>query len=86
MSEFVINDTDWAKALEVGLDEYIDSLQSYYVYGEELDGKEEPVPLSGEVYCGCETCYWREVLFFVAPKIMTAQNEKKIELTPNTGA
>ena len=86
MSEFQINDEDWAKVLEAGLDEYIDSLQNYYVYGEDVTEGEEPETLSGEPYCGCETCYWREVLFFVAPKIMMAQNEKKIELTPNTGA
>jgi hypothetical protein len=84
MSAFYINDETWAKSLELGVDEYINSLQNWFVYGEE-DG-EEPETLSGEPYCGCETCYWREVLFFVAPKIMAAQNEKKIELTADTGA
>lgn len=78
MNEFAINDVDWAQELEKGLEEYIDSLQNFYVYNDEEAPEVEPI--SGEPYCGCETCYWREVLFFVAPKIMKAQNDKKIEL------
>lgn len=79
MNNFQINDAEWAKVLETELDSYIDSIQSWYVYNEE-EG-DEPEVLSGEPYCGCETCYWREVLFFVAPRIMQAQLDKKIELT-----
>jgi hypothetical protein len=78
MDSFIINDTAWADKIQKELNEYIDTLQSWYVYGEE-EG-EEPEPISGLPYCGCETCYWREVLAFVSPKIMNAQNEKKIEL------
>lgn len=84
MSTFQINDLDWATKLQAGLDEYIDQLLSWYVYNEE-EG-EEPELLSGLPYCGCETCYWREVLAYVAPKIMQAQKEGKIELTADTGA
>jgi hypothetical protein len=75
---FFINDEKWAEELQQGLDEYIDTLQNWYVYGDE-DG-EEPEALSGQPYCGCMTCYWREVLFFVSPKIMRGQNEGKLEL------
>jgi hypothetical protein len=75
---FFINDEKWAEKLQQDLDEYIDSLQNFYVYGDE--DLEEPEVLSGQPYCGCMTCYWREVLFFVSPKIMVAQNEGKIEL------
>jgi hypothetical protein len=82
LKSFQINYTDWAEILEKELDEYMTSLQNWFVYNEE-DG-EEPEVLSGEVYCGCNTCYWREVLFFVSPRIMIAQNENKIELTPNS--
>ena len=78
MDNFIINDKDWAEELQQGVDEYIDKLQSWYVYGEE-EG-EEPEPISGQPYCGCEVCYWREVLAFVAPRIMNGQNDKKIEL------
>ena len=78
MNNFIINDQIWATELEQELTEYIESLQNWYIYGEE-EG-DEPEPLSGQPYCGCETCYWREVLAFVSPRIMNAQNDKKIEL------
>jgi hypothetical protein len=78
MNSFQINDHEWAENVQRELDEYINALQSWYVYGEE-EG-EEPEPISGLPYCGCETCYWREVLAFVSPRIMNAQNSKQIEL------
>lgn len=79
MNRFFINDTEWAEKLQQGVNEYVDSLQNYYVYGDE--DAEEPEVLSGEPYCGCETCYTREFLFYVAPIIMQGQLDKKIELT-----
>ena len=78
MNSFQINDTTWAVEVQNELNEYIDTLQAWYVYGEE-EG-EEPETVSGLPYCGCETCYWREVLAFVSPRIMNAQNSKQIEL------
>jgi len=83
--ELFINDQEWAKELEVGMDEYMDALTNFYVYNEEEDGEGNPIEapdtLSGEPFCGCNTCMTREILFYVAPKIMRAQNEKKIELS-----
>jgi len=78
MNSFQINDHEWAETVQKELNEYIDILQSWFVYGEE-EG-EEPETISGFLYCGCETCYWREVLAFVSPRIMNAQNSKQIEL------
>ena len=78
MNSFQINDPEWAETVQKELNFYIYTLQSWFVYGEE-EG-EEPEPISGLPYCGCETCYWREVLAFVSPRIMNAQNSKQIEL------
>jgi hypothetical protein len=76
--KFVINDEKWAETLQEGVNEYVDSLQNYYIYGDE--DVEEPEVLSGLPYCGCETCYTREFLFYVSPIIMQGQKDGKIEL------
>ena len=75
---FTINDESWAEDLQTGVNEYVDSLQNYFIYGD--DGVEEPEVLSGLPYCGCETCYTREFLFYAAPIILQGQKDGKIEL------
>lgn len=74
MSNFVINDQEWAKNLTDNLEEYmmrcVDS----------IDEDEDFETLSGQPYCGCSDCYWREMLFLAAPIIMQGQLDKKIEL------
>ena len=39
MNNFIINDQIWATELEQELTEYIESLQNWYIYGEE-EGEE----------------------------------------------
>jgi hypothetical protein len=71
---FVINDVIWASEFQKHLDEYMMVVQ------ESVDSEDDVETISGQPYCGCMDCYWREVLFFTAPRIMRAQLEKKIEL------
>ena len=74
--EFFIKDTEWAQELEQTYEEYLWNCESA------IDG-EEPndfVPLSGEPFCGCSTCYNREQLFFLVPKIIKAYKEGKVVL------
>lgn len=71
---FFINDEKWAEELQEGVEEYLMRLQ------DSIDEDEDMETLSGEPYCGCSQCYFREMLFFVSPEIMRGQNEKKIEL------
>ena len=71
---FIINDEKWASSFQQDLEEYMMVLQ------DSLDEDEDVETLSGEPYCGCSDCYWREILFFASPKLMMAQNEGKIEL------
>jgi len=77
MSAFYINDQAWASQLQRDLDEYMMRLQ------DSVDEDTDFETLSGQPYCGCSDCYWREVLCFVTPKIMEAQLDKKIELPHN---
>lgn len=72
---FILNDEKWAEELQANVEEYLMLLQ------DSIDEDEDMETLSGQPYCGCNVCYFREMLFFVSPKIMRGQNEKKIELS-----
>ena len=63
---FTINvATDLSVELEQGLNAYMASLHD-----------EEPAPtLSGEPFCGCEDCHTREILAFVVPRVLFAQQQ-----------
>jgi hypothetical protein len=74
--EFFLNDDHWSKELELAFENYIWNCESS-IDGEEPDNFET---LSGQPFCGCQTCYTREQLFFLVPRIITAYNEGKITL------
>jgi hypothetical protein len=74
--EFFLNDDHWSKELELAFESYIWNCESS-IDGEEPDNFET---LSGQPFCGCQTCYTREQLFFLVPRIITAYNEGKITL------
>jgi hypothetical protein len=75
--EFTVNDEAWAQDLEKGVEDYTDML-----FEAVWDGTEEVVPetLSGEPFCGCSSCFWRETLFFLVPKIIKGYEDGKLEL------
>jgi hypothetical protein len=74
---FVINDVEWAQELERAYEQYmLDCFDSM-----DADDSDEPFEtLSGELFCGCETCQTRETLFFFTPRLLKAANEGKVEL------
>jgi len=74
--EFYIKDTSWSETLEQTFEGYIWNCESI-IDGEEPDNF---TTLSGEPFCGCSTCYTREQLFFLVPKIIKAYKEGKIVL------
>jgi hypothetical protein len=49
------------------------------VYSEGAD-EEVTETLSGEPFCGCNRCFWRETLFYIVPKLLHGYEEGKIEL------
>jgi hypothetical protein len=75
--EFFLNDDEWSKNLETQYEEYMWNCESM-VDGEEPD--DFTATLSGEPFCGCSTCYTREQLFFLVPRIIKAYKEGKITL------
>lgn len=74
MSNFEIHDTEWAESLERGVEEYTDTLFSA-VYE---DADDSVKTLSGELFCGCSVCFWRETLFYLAPRIIQGYKDGKI--------
>jgi hypothetical protein len=73
---FYVEDEGWAKDLETKYEDYMWNCESA-IDGEEPDNF---VTLSKEPFCGCSTCYTREQLFFLVPKIIQAYKEGKITL------
>ena len=75
--EFIVNDEAWAHDLEKGVEDYTDML-----FEAVWEGTEDVISetLSGELFCGCSSCFWRETLFFLVPKLIAGYEEGKIEL------
>lgn len=79
-SSFIIEDADWAQTLERDYEEYIAQCEEMLDYEPDDERYEDPDTdtLSGEPFCGCQTCYTREQLFFLVPKIIEAYKSGKI--------
>ena len=77
--EFELQDVPWAQKLESEFEAYIDNCM------ETVDEDTGFETLSGEPFCGCTTCYTREQLFFLIPRIIQAYKDGKITV-PVTGA
>jgi hypothetical protein len=80
--EFTVNDPEWSMQLESEYEEYIWDCEEHIDYDpddERLDTQPNPT-LSGEPFCGCQTCYTREQLFFLVPRIIKAYKEGKISI------
>jgi hypothetical protein len=74
MSGFQINDEVWASQLQRGLDEYMMRL------ADSVDEDSDVETLTGQPYCGCSDCFWREILAYATPILLQGQLDKKIEL------
>ena len=75
---FEIIDQNWAEELERGVEAYTDMLfEAVYPGGSEDEVDET---LSGEPFCGCNRCFWRETLFYIVPKLLRGYEEGKIQL------
>lgn len=75
--EFSVNDEAWAHDLEKGVEDYTDML-----FEAVWEGSEELIveTVSGEPFCGCSACFWREALYYLVPKIIRGYEDGKIEL------
>jgi hypothetical protein len=77
MREFTIENIEWSQPLEEEYQEYMWQCEA------SMDGEEDDefVTLSGEPFCGCDTCYTREQLFFLSPRLIKGYKNGDITLT-----
>ena len=69
---FLINDHEWAKELEKGLEEYMDTLAMG------VDSDEDAETETGVPYCGCSDCHSRETISWLVPRIAQGLKTGKI--------
>ena len=75
--KFVVNDEGWAQVLEKGVEDYTDMLMDAVYEGTEDEITET---ISGEPFCGCSQCFWRETLFYLVPRLLEGYESGKVEL------
>ena len=75
--EFTVVDQAWAHELEKGVEDYTDMLfEAFDDFSEEMIAE----TLSKEPFCGCSSCFWREALFYLVPRIIKGYEEGKVKL------
>jgi hypothetical protein len=77
--KFEIRDAEWAQDIQNGLDQYMMGLYES-VDAEEGTPEAEKAneTESGLPFCSCNVCETREILSFVAPRIIRGYLDKKI--------
>lgn len=76
--DFSIVDFQWSQELENDFTDYMANCESQIDQDYYEEGGLEFETLSGQPFCGCETCYVREELWFLVPRIIAAYKEGKI--------
>lgn len=66
-------DMDWMLSLEHSLTDYIDVLSEI-----DPDGDDDVPTLSGLPYCGCSTCFVREVMTLLVPAVVKGVADRKV--------
>jgi hypothetical protein len=77
--KFEVLDPEWAANLQRGLGDYMTTLYDSIDSGEEVETE------SGAPYCGCNDCEDRELLTYMAPRIIVGYQQKKIDLVDSGG-
>ena len=75
--KFLVHDESWGQDLEKGAEAYTDML---FEAVWSTDDGEVTETLSGQPFCGCSTCFWRETLFYLVPKIIEGYEEGKVTI------
>ena len=79
LMKFEIRDEKWAQDLQNGLEEYMSGLYDSVDAEEGTPEYERGIDTeSGIPFCACNVCEGREILSFVAPRIIKGYLDKKI--------
>jgi hypothetical protein len=77
--KFEIRDPEWAVALQEGLEKYMSGLYESVDAEEGTPEYEKGIETeSGIPFCACNVCEGREILSFIAPRIIHGYLENKI--------
>jgi len=71
--KYVHNNVAWAMKLQADLEEYMDACV------DSVDDDEEIETVSEEPFCGCNVCYYREIIMWLVPEIIDAYRAGIIE-------
>jgi len=72
-TSFQVKDPDWALDLQRGLDSYMQALYDGIDFAEDLIET-----VTGEPFCGCNDCEYREMLAHVVPRIVAGLVERAL--------
>lgn len=75
--KFEIRDPEWAQNLQNGLEEYMGKLYES-VDAEKGTPEADPFTESGIPFCACNVCESREILSFIAPRVIKGYLDEKI--------
>jgi hypothetical protein len=71
MSDIWFTDHKWAQEIESGVLNYLEALINQDDDYNDSVEPEHPVETeSGQPFCHCETCFWREALTYLIPRII----------------
>lgn len=77
--KFEIRDPEWAEKLQRNLEEYMGELYDSVDAAEGTPEAEKANETeSGIPFCGCNVCEGREILSFIAPRVIRGYLDKKI--------
>jgi hypothetical protein len=77
--KFEVRDGDWATDLQNGLEEYMSGLYESVDAEEGTEEYEKGIDTeSGIPFCACNVCEGREILSFLAPRIIKGYLDNKI--------
>lgn len=72
---FFVHDQVWARELEFAVENYTEDLLNRVFEGEDEEITDTE---SGEPFCGCNRCFWRETLVFLVPRLLEGHVKGKI--------
>lgn len=64
--------------LMAGVDAHMDRVMSY------IGTPDEFPTLTGYPFCGCDTCYWGEVITYLEPRILGLMPTPKVDFDKRT--
>lgn len=77
--KFEIRDPEWSRNLQIGLEKYMGGLyKASEAPKDSPEAEELKKTESGIPFCACQTCEGREILAYIAPRVIRGYLDKKV--------